>query len=111
RHDIAQAVRKFVERYASLKEIPDASQVEAEFPQMLMTSGIPDPDVLIRTSGEQRISNFLLWQCAYAEMIFVDTLWPDFEKTHLEQAMAEYASRDRRFGSVRSSGRQSGSGA
>ena len=66
----------------------------------LLTAGVPDPDLLIRTSGEQRISNFLLWQCAYAELVFVDTLWPDFGKDHLEQAIAEFRRRDRRYGGV-----------
>lgn len=62
----------------------------------------PDPDVVIRTSGEQRISNFLLWQIAYAEFVFVDCLWPDFSKEHFAAAMAEYAGRDRRYGGVAS---------
>jgi undecaprenyl diphosphate synthase len=65
-----------------------------------LTAGVPDPDLLIRTSGEQRISNFLLWQCAYAELVFVDTLWPDFGKDHLEQALAEFRRRERRYGGV-----------
>ena len=65
-----------------------------------MTSNVPDPDILIRTSGEQRISNFLLWQCAYSEFIFLDTLWPDFDQTDMEQAIKEYQGRDRRFGAV-----------
>src|SRR4029077_3301813 len=65
------------------------------------------PDLLIRTSGEQRISNFMLWQCAYAELVFVDTLWPDFGKEHLEQAIAEFRRRERRYGGV-SGGRPRG---
>jgi undecaprenyl diphosphate synthase len=73
---------------------------EARFARMLMTDGIPDPDLVIRTSGEQRISNFLLWQSAYAELMFTDTLWPDFGKSHLEAAIAEYAKRERRYGAV-----------
>lgn len=71
------------------------------FDQNLMTAGLPDPDLLIRTSGELRISNFLLWQCAYAEFLFTDTPWPDFGKEDLEKALADYARRDRRFGLVR----------
>jgi len=63
------------------------------FERELLTAGVPDPDLLIRTSGEQRISNFMLWQCAYAELVFVDTLWPDFGKEHLEQAIAEFRRR------------------
>jgi len=73
---------------------------EASFARTLMTDGIPDPDLLIRTSGEQRISNFLLWQSAYAELMFMDVLWPDFGKQHLEAALAEYAKRERRYGAV-----------
>ncbi len=64
----------------------------------LLTAGLPDPDLLIRTSGEQRISNFLLWQCAYAELVFTKTLWPDFAKSDLEQAIDEYCGRERRYG-------------
>lgn len=66
----------------------------------LYTSDIPDPDLLIRTSGEQRISNFMLWQIAYAELFFTDVLWPDFRKEHLFEAIDEYARRNRRFGLV-----------
>jgi undecaprenyl diphosphate synthase len=64
----------------------------------LFTSDLPDPDLLIRTSGEQRISNFLLWQCAYAELVFTKTLWPDFGRSDLEKAIADYCSRERRYG-------------
>jgi undecaprenyl diphosphate synthase len=64
----------------------------------LFTVDLPDPDLLIRTSGEQRISNFLLWQCAYSELVFTKTLWPDFAKSDLEQAIDEYRGRDRRYG-------------
>ena len=62
---------------------------------------MPDPDLVIRTSGEKRISNFLLWQSAYAEYIFIDTLWPDFNGDHLTSAIEEYRQRDRRFGATR----------
>jgi undecaprenyl diphosphate synthase len=65
------------------------------------TAGLPDPDLIIRTSGEQRISNFLLWQCAYSEFLFVDNFWPDFTRQTLESAIASYQSRDRRFGGLR----------
>ena len=68
------------------------------FAGRLFTAGMPDPDLLIRTSGEKRISNFLLWQLAYAEFIFVDTLWPDFAKEDFEEAIREYNQRERRFG-------------
>ena len=71
---------------------------EAVFEGFLSTAGIPDPDVIIRTSGEQRLSNFLMWQAAYAEFIFLDVLWPDFDATHFAAALAEFARRERRFG-------------
>lgn len=67
----------------------------------LDTSGIPDPDLMIRTSGEQRLSNYLLWQLAYAEFYFTDVLWPDFSKKDLQKAVEFYQSRDRRFGGVK----------
>ena len=73
---------------------------ERAFEGFLDTAGIPDPDLLIRTSGEYRLSNFLLWQAAYAELVFTDVLWPDFDQSTLEQAIAEYQSRERRFGAV-----------
>ena len=66
----------------------------------LHTRGIPDPDLLIRTSGEQRLSNYLLWQCAYAEFVFVDEHWPDFTRETLEQAISEFMTRERRFGGL-----------
>jgi undecaprenyl diphosphate synthase len=71
---------------------------EALIGDHLFTADLPDPDLLIRTSGEQRISNFLLWQCAYAELVFTKTLWPDFGRGDLEQAIAEYSGRERRYG-------------
>ena len=64
----------------------------------LYTRDLPAPDILIRTSGEKRVSNFLLWQCAYTEFVFQDVLWPDFTKAHLASAISEYARRDRRYG-------------
>ncbi len=71
--------------------------------QYLDTAGLPDPDLVIRTSGEMRISNFLLWQAAYAEFVFTDVLWPDFGKADLEKAIFEFRKRDRRFGNVTAS--------
>jgi undecaprenyl diphosphate synthase len=67
---------------------------------LLDTQGLPPPDLLIRTSGEQRLSNFLLWQLAYAELLFVDALWPDFGADALAAAVAEYGARERRFGGL-----------
>lgn len=72
-----------------------------DFSHYLVTDGIPDPDLLIRTSGEKRISNYLLWQTAYTEFVFTDVLWPDFRKEEFRAALKEYASRDRRFGKVK----------
>ena len=74
---------------------------EKDFEPYLVTAGIPDPDLLIRTSGELRISNYLLWQSAYTEFYFTDTLWPDFRKEAFREALAEYARRDRRYGKVK----------
>jgi undecaprenyl diphosphate synthase len=71
---------------------------EAALGRHLFTSELPEPDLLIRTSGEQRISNFMLWQCAYAELVFTKTLWPDFGRADLEQAVADYGGRERRYG-------------
>ncbi len=77
----------------------DEGEVTADsIERHLDTAGLPPLDLLIRTSGEVRLSNFLLWQCAYAEMVFVDTLWPDFTPEHLQQALDDFASRERRYG-------------
>lgn len=81
---------------------PTFDNAQEYFSSFLMTKDMPDPDILIRTSGEQRISNFLLWQCAYTEFVYTDTLWPDFDKQDLEAAMSEFEGRDRRFGAVSS---------
>jgi undecaprenyl diphosphate synthase len=78
--------------------IPAEALDEQTFASFLATAGQPDPDLLIRTSGEQRLSNFLLWQCAYAEFHFTPVLWPDFDAAHLEEAIAAFRARDRRFG-------------
>ena len=103
RHDILQAARQLALQTEDIQSL-SMEELEEEFSSYLMTAEYPDPDVLIRTSGEQRISNFLLWQCAYAEMVFTPTLWPDFDKQDLERALAEYAERDRRFGAIKASG-------
>ena len=68
--------------------------------QNLYTAGVPDPDLIIRPSGEQRLSNFLIWQSAYSEYVFMDVLWPDFTPEHLEQAIAAFHQRQRRFGGI-----------
>src|SRR4029078_7207030 len=99
RDEILQATRNLARRGAAGELTVDGID-EARFEQELLTAGVPDPDLLIRTSGEQRISNFLLWQCAYAELVFVDTLWPDFGKEHLERAITEFRRRERRYGGV-----------
>ncbi|GAB4517726.1 MAG: isoprenyl transferase [Parvularculaceae bacterium] len=79
----------------------DPSEVTADiFESCLDTADIPHPDLVIRTSGERRLSNFLIWQTAYAEYVFLDVLWPDFSREHLIEALKEFASRDRRFGGV-----------
>ena len=67
----------------------------------IYTSGLPDPDVIVRTSGEERVSNFMLWQLAYSEFIFLDTLWPDMDKKDVENVISEYSKRNRRFGDLR----------
>jgi undecaprenyl diphosphate synthase len=74
---------------------------ESMFESFLDTRGMPDPDLLIRTSGEYRLSNFLLWQAAYSELVFMDVLWPDFDREHLETAIADFAERDRRYGALK----------
>lgn len=96
--DILQAAGKMAH---DLIEQPGL-EINAEgFAHYLVTDGIPDPDLLIRTSGEKRISNFLLWQSAYTEFVFTDILWPDFRKEQFRDAIEEFASRDRRFGKVK----------
>jgi undecaprenyl diphosphate synthase len=97
RSEIMRAVRKMAEDAAAGRLVPEAI-AEEDFAARLDTGGIPDPDLVIRTSGEVRISNFLLWQAAYAEFVFTDVLWPDFGKPEFLDALGEYARRDRRFG-------------
>jgi len=97
RDEIIAAVRTLVDKAAAGELAPEAID-EAALSRHLFTADIPDPDLLIRTSGEQRISNFLLWQCAYSELVFTKTLWPDFGQADLEQAIADYGGRERRYG-------------
>ncbi|KAF0104911.1 MAG: hypothetical protein FD144_1064 [Rhodospirillaceae bacterium] len=99
RDEILRATRRLAQRVAAGEITVDGID-QKSFERELLTAGLPDPDLLIRTSGEQRISNFLLWQCAYSELVFVDTLWPDFGKEHLEQAIVEFRRRERRYGGV-----------
>jgi undecaprenyl diphosphate synthase len=97
RSEITEAVRRIARRVAEGALAPEAIDEETVLSN-LETDGLPDPDLLIRTSGEQRISNFLLWQIAYAELVFTDVLWPDFTRDHLVDALDEYSRRDRRYG-------------
>ena len=96
--DILQAMKKAA---ASLSAQEIQSLEIQDFDKYLVTADIPDPDLLIRTSGEIRISNYLLWQCAYTEFYFTDVLWPDFRKPQFQEALDEYARRDRRYGKVK----------
>ena len=97
RQEITAAARRLAEAVRD-GELPLDRLDEAALAERLFTNGMPDPDLVIRTSGEKRISNFLLWQAAYAELVFVDTLWPDFNRDHLEMAIGEFQRRDRRYG-------------
>lgn len=99
RQEILQAVKVLAAKLES-RELDPESIDEEVFGQLLFTAGIPDPDLLIRTAGEMRISNFMLWQIAYAEIVVTDTLWPDFTRDHLIKAIIEYQSRDRKFGGL-----------
>ncbi|MDO5625893.1 MAG: polyprenyl diphosphate synthase [Pseudomonadota bacterium] len=100
RWDIAQAAAQVAARGEPITENALASA--------LALAHVPDPDLLIRTGGEQRISNFLLWQCAYSELFFSDRLWPDFDEAALDEALAAYAGRERRFGKTSAQVRQAG---
>ena len=92
RREIVQAANRAIERGVEV--------TEDSFSSLLYTGGVPDPDLIIRTGGEMRLSNFLLWQAAYAEFYFTDTLFPDFTDKKFEKALYEYSSRERRFGRV-----------
>jgi undecaprenyl diphosphate synthase len=102
RQDITQAAQALA-REAAAGRLDPATIDEAVFGSHLATAGIPDPDLLIRTSGEQRISNFLIWQLAYTEFVFQDVLWPDFDARNLAAAVEEFRRRDRRYGATVSS--------
>ena len=97
REDICSAAKQIARDAASGKIDPD-SLTESQFGDYLYTAGMPDPDLVIRTSGELRLSNFLLWQCAYSEFYATDALWPDFDEALFDKAILAYQSRSRRFG-------------
>mgnify|MGYP002532700045 FL=1 len=97
--DIFQAAKKFAAEHSG-EDIDKITDMSA-FSKYLVTDGIPDPDLIIRTSGEERISNYLLWQGAYSELLFVKKMWPEFGKEDFAAALAEFASRDRRYGKVK----------
>lgn len=98
RAEIVDAVNRIVEDALRRGEVP--SVTEERIAERLYTAGLPDPDLLIRSSGEMRVSNFLLWQIAYSELYVTETLWPDFRRAHLLAAIADYQKRDRRFGGL-----------
>lgn len=100
RDEITRAVKKIAESVAKGEITPENIDMNV-ISKSLDTKGIPDPDLLIRTSGEERLSNFLLWQLAYTEFYFTDVLWPDFNKKELEKAIEKYNGRERRFGGVK----------
>lgn len=95
RDEILRGIKKAIAEGADLNSLD-----ETQFGDYLDTAGLPDPDLVIRTSGERRISNYLLWQAAYAEFVFSDVLWPDFSKKHLIEALNEFRTRSRRFGAL-----------
>ena len=100
RDEILRAARRFAAQCAAGEKKPEELD-EKLFSSYLDSAGIPDPDLIIRPSGELRLSNFLLWQCAYSEFYYTDTLWPDFDEAELDKAIAAYQHRDRRFGGVK----------
>ena len=100
RDELLRAARAFAAECAAGKCRPEELTEEA-FSNYMFSAGIPDPELIIRPSGEVRLSNFLLWQCAYSEFYFCDTLWPDFNEKTLDEAIIDYQKRDRRFGGVK----------
>lgn len=101
--DILQAAKKLILEVASTPDACDKinNLSISDFDNYLVTAGVPDPDLIVRTSGEHRLSNYLLWQGAYSEFYFTETLWPDFRKEQFCQALKSYAKRDRRYGKVK----------
>lgn len=102
RDEILRAAKEFARQCAAGESRPEELD-EARFSSLLYSAGVPDPDLIIRPSGELRISNFLLWQSAYAEFYFTDVLWPDFDEAELEKAIAAFSRRKRRFGGTQES--------
>ncbi|MEO1749816.1 MAG: undecaprenyl diphosphate synthase family protein, partial [Pseudomonadota bacterium] len=101
RDEITRAFDALVQERLSAPESEQKATIsQADIHRHLDTSAIPDPDLIIRTSGEQRLSNFLLWQAAYAEFVFCECLWPDFDSQELGACLLEYSQRDRRYGGV-----------
>ena len=101
--DILQAAKKMAVQLLECPDrVDDVLDMDVDgFDKYLATAGIPDPDLIVRTSGECRLSNYLLWQGAYSELLFVDTLWPDFRKSDFHSAVEYYSKRDRRYGKVK----------
>ena len=99
RDEIVRATRRIADA-AARGELPSEDVTPEIFARYLDTAGIPDPDLVIRTSGEQRMSNFLPWQSAYSELVFLPCYWPDFTREHLAEALSQYTARERRFGGV-----------
>ena len=100
RDEIVHAARAFARDCAAEEKRSDVL-TEEMFSQYLYSNGLPDPELLIRPGGEKRISNYLLWQCAYSEFYFCDTLWPDFDEREFDKALIAYQHRERRFGGVK----------
>ena len=99
--DIMQAMNKYLADAKQNPQLLEQPITQDDFEKYLATAGIPEPDLMIRTSGEQRISNYMLWQCAYTEFYFTDVLWPDFRKTDFQAALDSYEKRDRRYGKIK----------
>lgn len=107
RHEIIRAVKQLTEK-AIKNEISLDDIDEDSFSDLLYTGGLPDPDLLIRTAGEMRLSNFLLWQIAYTELVVTDTLWPDFSEDNLYESIIEFQQRDRKFGGLNENNNETG---
>lgn len=99
RHELVHSMRALAEMVRGQKIAPEEID-EAMVSDHLYTAGQPDPDLIIRPSGEERLSNFLIWQAAYSEFVFMDVLWPDFKPEHLEEAIRIFNQRHRRFGGI-----------